>query len=104
VTLKQQSSIWEGESEVVKRSGRDESVQVVIHLYMEAMLESLCIAILISISKNAMSLLLLRMSSLLQNWRKGTEQFLPGSEGVGVGGIGGGVGARNEPNNICTYE
>jgi hypothetical protein len=34
--------------EVVKRSGRDESIQVVIHLYMEAMQESLCIAILIS--------------------------------------------------------
>jgi hypothetical protein len=38
VTLKQQRSIWEGDPEVVKRSGRDESIQVVIHLYMEAML------------------------------------------------------------------
>jgi hypothetical protein len=38
VTLKQQRSIWEGNQEVVKRSGGDESVRVVIHLCMEAML------------------------------------------------------------------
>jgi hypothetical protein len=33
-----QRSIWESDWEVVKRSGRDESIWVVIHLYMEAML------------------------------------------------------------------
>jgi hypothetical protein len=38
VTLKWQKSIWEGDWEVVKRSGRDELIQVVIHLCMEAML------------------------------------------------------------------
>jgi hypothetical protein len=38
VTIKQQRSIWDGDWEVVKRSGRDESVRVVIHLCMEAML------------------------------------------------------------------
>jgi hypothetical protein len=38
VTLKWQRSIWEGGQEVVKRSGRDESIWVVIHLCMEAML------------------------------------------------------------------
>jgi hypothetical protein len=31
-------SIWEGDQELVKRSGRDESTWVVTHLYMEAML------------------------------------------------------------------
>jgi hypothetical protein len=31
-------SLWEGDQEVVKRSCRDESVQVVIHMYMETML------------------------------------------------------------------
>jgi hypothetical protein len=36
--LKQQRSIWEGDQEVVKRSGRDESAWVVTHLCMEAML------------------------------------------------------------------
>jgi hypothetical protein len=30
---------WEGEQEVVKRSGRDEPIQVVIHMCMEATLE-----------------------------------------------------------------
>jgi hypothetical protein len=38
VILKQQRSISEGEQEIVKRYGRDESIWVVIHLYMEAML------------------------------------------------------------------
>jgi hypothetical protein len=31
-------SIWEGDWKVVKRSGRDESIWVVIHFCMEAML------------------------------------------------------------------
>jgi hypothetical protein len=47
VTLKQQRSLWEGDREVVKRSGRDESIQVVIHMCVEAVL-GICIAILIS--------------------------------------------------------
>jgi hypothetical protein len=38
VTLKWQRSIWEGDREVMKRSGRDESIQIVIHMCMEAML------------------------------------------------------------------
>jgi hypothetical protein len=37
-TLKWQRSIWEGDQEPVKKSGRDESTWVVTHLYMEAML------------------------------------------------------------------
>jgi hypothetical protein len=37
VTLKQQRSLWESDEEVVKRSGRDESIRVVIHTYMYAM-------------------------------------------------------------------
>jgi hypothetical protein len=37
-TLKQQRSIWEADWEVVKRSGRDESTPVVIHMCMEAKL------------------------------------------------------------------
>jgi hypothetical protein len=36
---------------------------------------TLCIAILISTSKNALSFLLLLMSSLQQNWRKGKNRF-----------------------------
>jgi hypothetical protein len=38
VTLKQQRPLWEGDWDVVKRSGRDESIWVVIHMCMEAML------------------------------------------------------------------
>jgi hypothetical protein len=30
--------VWEGDWEVMKRSGRDELIQVVIHMCMEAML------------------------------------------------------------------
>jgi hypothetical protein len=38
VMLKRQRSIWEGDQEVVKRSGRNESIWVVIRLCMEAMI------------------------------------------------------------------
>jgi hypothetical protein len=38
VTLNLQRPLWEGEQEVVKRSGRDEPMWVAIHMYMEAML------------------------------------------------------------------
>jgi hypothetical protein len=37
-TLKWQRSIWEGDQELVKKSGRDESIWVVTYLFMEAML------------------------------------------------------------------
>jgi hypothetical protein len=38
VILNWQRPLWEGDQEVVKRSSRDESIQVVTHLCMEAML------------------------------------------------------------------
>jgi hypothetical protein len=38
VILNWQRPLWEGDWEVVKKSGRDESIQVVIHMCMEAML------------------------------------------------------------------
>jgi hypothetical protein len=38
VILNWQRSLWESDQEVVKRSGRDESIQVVMHMCMEAML------------------------------------------------------------------
>jgi hypothetical protein len=103
-TLKQQRSIWEGDWEVVKRSGRDESIMVVIHLCMEAMLGTLCIAILKSTGKNSLSFLLLLMSSLQQNWRKWQNRFCMEVRGwMGEGGNEG-RGWRNSPNNVCTYE
>jgi hypothetical protein len=36
-TLKRQRSVWEGDQELVNKSGRNESIWVVTHLYMEAM-------------------------------------------------------------------
>jgi hypothetical protein len=67
---------------------------------------NLSIAILISTSKNALSFLLLLMSSLQQNWRKGQKRFcLEVSEGGGERRKRGPrAGVRNDPNNICTYE
>jgi hypothetical protein len=42
--LNWQRPLWESDWEVVKRSGRDESIWVVMHMCIEAMLEiSLCI-------------------------------------------------------------
>jgi hypothetical protein len=38
VILNWQRPLWEGDREVEKRSGRDELMQVVIHMCMEAML------------------------------------------------------------------
>jgi hypothetical protein len=38
VILNRQKPLWEGEQEVVKRSGEDEPVWVVIHICMEATL------------------------------------------------------------------
>jgi hypothetical protein len=38
VILNWQRPLWEGDWEVVKRSGRDEPTQVVIHMCMEAIL------------------------------------------------------------------
>jgi hypothetical protein len=78
----------------VKRSGGDESLWVVIH---GSNARKLSIAILISNSKNTMSFLLLLMSTLQQNWRRGQKQDGWGErERV--------EGERNGPNNACTYE
>jgi hypothetical protein len=38
VILNWQRPLWEGDQEVVKRSGRDEPMWIVIHMCMEAML------------------------------------------------------------------
>jgi hypothetical protein len=51
-----------------------------------------------------MSFLLLLMSTLQQNWRKGQNRFClqvrrVGGERVEAGGRG-----ENGPNNVCTYE
>jgi hypothetical protein len=61
-------------------------------------------AILISTSKNALSFLLLLMSTLQQNWRKGQNRFCLEVREMGEKGRGWGAEGRNGPNNVCTYE
>jgi hypothetical protein len=84
----------EGDREVVKRSGRDESIQVVIHLYMEAMLGiSLYSYSYLNYQKRFVFLIIAYVffSTKLEKW---SEQFLPGSEGGE--GQREGVGCRGE--------
>jgi hypothetical protein len=90
----------------VQRSGRDESILAVIHMRMEAMLGiSLYSYPYLKLAKT-LSFLLLLMSSLQQNWRRGQNRFcLEAKEMVGRGrGRGRGAGGRNGPNNVCIYE
>jgi hypothetical protein len=52
VILKWQRPLWESDQEVVKRSGRDEPVWVVIHMYMEVTLGiSLCSCLYLKLAK-----------------------------------------------------
>jgi hypothetical protein len=59
--------LWEGDQEVVKRSGRDEPVWGAIHMCMEAMLGISVYLSSYQTSKNAVSFLLSLMFSLQQN-------------------------------------
>jgi hypothetical protein len=104
VTLKWQRSIWEGDQEVVKRSGKDESIWVEIHLCMEAMLGiSLYSYSYLKLAKT----LCLPYYCLWLLFNKIGEKGRTGSawkqgwwgERERVGG-----GERNDPNNVCTYE
>jgi hypothetical protein len=44
------------------------------------------------------------MSSLQQNWRKGQNRFCLEVRQGGGEREGLGLGGRNDPNNVCTYE
>jgi hypothetical protein len=93
----------------VKRSDGDESIQVVIHLSMEAMLGiSLYREILISTRKKRYVFLIIAYVFSSTKLEKREKQVLPGSEeggrvtrrmGRGLGG-----GGRDGPNIACTYE
>jgi hypothetical protein len=104
--LNWQRPLWECDWEVMKRSGRDEPIWVVIHLCMEAMLGiSLYSYLYLKLtSKNAMSFILYLMLPLQQNQRKGQNRFC--LEGRKIGGRWRGQGDRGRygPNNVCTYE
>jgi hypothetical protein len=84
----------------VKRSGRDESIQVVIHMCMEAMLGiSLYSYTYLKLAK-VLCLSYYCLSSLQQKLEKRAEQFLPGREGDG------GMRGRGEkwPKHVPTYK
>jgi hypothetical protein len=52
VILNWQRTLWEGDQEVVKRSGTDELIGVVIHMCMEAVLGiSLCNYVYLKLTK-----------------------------------------------------
>jgi hypothetical protein len=89
---------------VVKRSGRDESIQVVMHMCMEAMLgislysypylklaKTICLCIIAYVFS----------STKLEKW---PEQALPGRRRVGGRKVGLGTEGRSGPNNVHTYE
>jgi hypothetical protein len=61
------------------------------------------IAILISTSKNTVYFLLLLMSSLQQNWRRGQNRFCLEARGGQRRKVCGALG-KNVSNNVCTYE
>jgi hypothetical protein len=83
VILNWQKPLWEGDQEVVKRCGRDESIRVVIHMCMEAMLGiSLYSYLYLKVAK-MLSFLLSLISSLQQNWRRGQNRFCLEVSGVG---------------------
>jgi hypothetical protein len=68
---------------------------------MKAMLRIFLLAVLISTIKNAVSFLLLLISTLQWNWTKVQNRFcLEGRRGGGKRRAGG----RSDPNNVCTCE
>jgi hypothetical protein len=91
--LKLARPLWEGDEEVVKRSGRDEPIWVVLCMCMEATLGiSLYSYPYLKLAKTpCFSYYLLRFSSTkLENKR--VEQVLPRGRGDG------------SPNNVYTYK
>jgi hypothetical protein len=72
---------------------------------MEAMLGiSLYSYLYLKLAKNAVSFLLLLMSTLQQNWRRGQNRFCLEVKWGGERGRRWGAGGRNGPNNVCIYE
>jgi hypothetical protein len=68
--------LWEGDQKVVKRSGRDESMWVVIHKFMEAMLGiSLCSYLYLKLAK-VLCLIISYVFSSTKSENKRAEQVL----------------------------
>jgi hypothetical protein len=89
----------------VKRSGRDESIRVIIHVCMEARLGvSLYSYLYLKLAK----MLCLSYCLLCFLFNKIGKEGRTGSAwkwgGCGERGTGGGTGGRDDLNNGCTYE
>jgi hypothetical protein len=86
VILNWPKPLWEGDQEVVKKSGRDEPMCVVIHMCMEAMLGiSLYSYFYLKLAK-MLFFLLFFMLSFQQNQgtrKRGWNRFCPEVEGGG---------------------
>jgi hypothetical protein len=81
VILNWQRPLWEGDQEVVKSSGKDEPMQVVIYMCMEGM-----------IGISLYSYLYLKLAKML----RGQNSFCLEARGGGRGARG-----RDGPNNVC---
>jgi hypothetical protein len=83
VILNWQRPIWKGDQEVVKRSGTDEPMWVVIHMCMEAMPGiSLYTYLYLKLAKT-LCLSYYRLCFLFNKTGEKAEQVLPGSKGSG---------------------
>jgi hypothetical protein len=89
VILNWQRPLWEGNQEVVKRSGKEEPIWVVIHINMETSLNSY---LYLKLARVLCFSYYLFSSTKSENKR--TEQVLPGGRGWGGGG--------GDPNNVYT--
>jgi hypothetical protein len=100
--LKLARPLWEGDQEVVKRSGRDEPIWVAIYMCMEATL-GISLYSHLQACKNAVFLTVCYVFSTTKLEKKRAGQVLPGSkEGEDRGWRG--SGERGGPNNIYSYE
>jgi hypothetical protein len=80
VILNWKRLLWEGDQEVVKRSGRDEPTWVIIYMYMQATLGiSLYSYLYLKLAKLLFLKNLLSLMFSLQQNQKRVEQVLPDS-------------------------
>jgi hypothetical protein len=92
VILNCQRSLWEGEQEVVKRSGRDEPMWIAIHMCMETTLRiSMYSYLYLKLAKCDVFLFISYVFSSTKSEKRRAEQFLPRNRDGGDG-----------PNNVYT--
>jgi hypothetical protein len=85
----------------VKRSGRNESIRVVMHLCMKAML-GISLYNYPYLNKQNHFVFLIIANIFSKKWDESAKQVLPGSQGGGRKRHK--DRGRNDPNNVCTYE